>query len=156
MTDGTVTKNLNTRIFFLLLFKLYFPFFPSFFFKMLSLFRQERKPFLCSLCSNRKDTQKMMDKAVKENRMISTFEGRIRMGIGSVILVAGIYNFIQHKNYGSLSVRLFLVFSLRSRTRNETCTTGNEFRRIGSIQYRIQITMRMYCEIKVESGRQGT
>ena len=48
--------------------------------------------------------QKMMDKAVKENRMISTFEGRIRMGIGSVILLAGIYNFVQTKNYGSLYV----------------------------------------------------
>ena len=61
------------------------------------------------LVSRRKDTQKMMDKAVKENRMISTFEGRIRMGIGSVILLAGIYNFVQTKNYGSLSVRLFSI-----------------------------------------------
>lgn len=59
--------------------------------------------------SKRKDTQKMMDKAVKENRMISTFEGRIRMGIGSVVLLAGIYNFVQTKNYGSLSVRLFSI-----------------------------------------------
>ena len=73
-------------------------------------YSQERcRFFIEHLVSKRKDTQKMMDKAVKENRMISTFEGRIRMGIGSVILLAGIYNFVQSRNYGSLSVRLFSI-----------------------------------------------
>ena len=99
-------------------------------------YSQERcRFFIEHLVSKRKDTQKMMDKAVKENRMISTFEGRIRMGIGSVILLAGIYNFVQSRNYGSLSVRLFSI--LRSFPRETKRTTGIEFRRIGSIQYRI-------------------
>ena len=66
-----------------------------------------------------------MNKAVRENRMISKFEGRIRMGIGGAIFLTSIYNFVQNNHYGWLSVR-FSICRKFTENKNATFCTLND------------------------------